>query len=88
MNNKMTFCTSYGNKNHSNNIIKQERYNKMDKYLSNAKNMLDFIKKSPSCYHVIDNFKTMLDNKGFCELITLTEAGKKILPEAKQIMEY
>ena len=40
----------------------------MDKYLSNAKNMLDFIKKSPSCYHVIDNFKTMLDNKGFCEL--------------------
>ena len=40
----------------------------MDKYLSNAENMLDFIKKSPSCYHVIDNFKTMLDNKGFCEL--------------------
>ena len=30
--------------------------------------LLDFIQKSPSCYHAVDNIKNILDENGFCEL--------------------
>lgn len=33
-----------------------------------TKNLIDFIGKSPSCYHVIQNFRTLLTEHGFQEL--------------------
>lgn len=33
-----------------------------------TQNLIDFIAKSPSCYHVIENFRTMLTENGFTEL--------------------
>ncbi|MCI6738812.1 MAG: M18 family aminopeptidase [Intestinibacter sp.] len=43
--------------------------------------LLDFIQKSPSCYHAVDNIKNILDENGFCELSEgkvweLKEGGK------------
>ncbi len=37
-------------------------------YQKNAKKLLDFIDRSPSCFHVIHNMKQELDDAGFCEL--------------------
>ncbi|MDD3367340.1 MAG: M18 family aminopeptidase [Lachnospiraceae bacterium] len=37
-------------------------------YEEKAKELLQFIEKSPSCYHVIDNFRKQLTGKGFTEL--------------------
>lgn len=34
-----------------------------------TQNLIDFIAKSPSCYHVIQNFRTMLLEHGFTELL-------------------
>ncbi|MCR4742005.1 MAG: M18 family aminopeptidase [Treponema sp.] len=46
-----------------------------------AKNLLDFIQKSPSCFHAIENIKNQLMEKGFTELYEKEdwplEAGKK-----------
>ncbi|MDO5402478.1 MAG: M18 family aminopeptidase [Eubacteriales bacterium] len=33
-----------------------------------AEEFLDFVKNSPSCYHVIDNFRNMLNAAGYAEL--------------------
>lgn len=33
-----------------------------------SREMMNFIEKSPSCYHVVDNFSTMLKEAGFKEL--------------------
>ncbi|MBQ7065022.1 MAG: M18 family aminopeptidase [Firmicutes bacterium] len=38
------------------------------KAYENAKEMLDFIERSPSCYHVVANVKTMLKEAGYLEL--------------------
>ena len=46
-----------------------------------TQNLIDFIAASPSCYHVIQNFRTMLTKKGFSEL-SETETWK--LEEGKQ----
>lgn len=40
----------------------------MKEYKKYAKEMLEFIEKSPSCFHVIDNIKTNLTEEGFQEL--------------------
>ena len=40
----------------------------MKEYKKYAKEMLEFIEKSPSCFHVIDNIKTSLTEEGFQEL--------------------
>lgn len=40
----------------------------MKEYLKCAKGMLEFIEKSPSCFHVIDNMKKSLEEQGFKEL--------------------
>lgn len=37
-------------------------------YREKTKELLEFIQKSPSCYHVIDNFRQMLLREGFEEL--------------------
>lgn len=37
-------------------------------YRETSKELLSFIEKSPSCFHVIDNMKTELKNNGFEEL--------------------
>lgn len=33
-----------------------------------SREMMDFIEKSPSCYHVVENFRVMLEEAGFTEL--------------------
>ena len=43
--------------------------------------LLDFIQKSPSCYHAVENTKKILDKNGFCEVSEgkvweLQEGGK------------
>lgn len=40
----------------------------MKEYKKYAKEMLEFIEKSPSCFHVIDNIRTNLTEEGFQEL--------------------
>ncbi len=40
----------------------------MKEYRKCAKEMLEFIEKSPSCFHVIANIKEMLNGAGFTEL--------------------
>ena len=37
-------------------------------YEEKTRELLEFIEKSPSCYHVIENFRQMLKGKGFEEL--------------------
>lgn len=37
-------------------------------YQENARKLLDFIDRSPSCFHVIENMKKELAAAGFCEL--------------------
>ena len=37
-------------------------------YQKTAQKLLDFISQSPSCYHVVDNFKKRLEAEGFEEL--------------------
>lgn len=49
--------------------------------MQNAKELLTFIEKSPSCFHVIANFREMLTGAGYTELReserwTLEEGGK------------
>lgn len=34
-----------------------------------SRNMMEFIDRSPSCYHVIENFRSLLKEQGFCELL-------------------
>lgn len=40
----------------------------MKEYLRCAKEMLDFVEQSPSCFHAIANVKRMLEEQGFTEL--------------------
>lgn len=40
----------------------------MKEYVKCAKEMLDFIERSPSCFHVIENIKNHLTEEGFQEL--------------------
>lgn len=40
----------------------------MESYVGNSREMLTFIEKSPSCFHAVDNLKTMLKERGFKEL--------------------
>lgn len=40
----------------------------MDKYVQTTQNMLNFIEKSPTCFHAVDNLKSMLLEKGFAEV--------------------
>lgn len=40
----------------------------MKDMLKYTKNMLEFIEKSPSCFHVVDNIRKSLEKKGFVEL--------------------
>lgn len=40
----------------------------MKEYIKYAKEMLEFIEKSPSCFHVVDNIKNTLIEEGFLEL--------------------
>lgn len=40
----------------------------MKEYQKYAKEMLEFIEKSPTCFHAVANLKAELENKGFCEL--------------------
>lgn len=40
----------------------------MDEYQSYARDMLDFIEKSPSCFHAVDNIRQSLLQDGFVEL--------------------
>lgn len=51
----------------------------MKEYQKCAKDMLEFIEKSPTCFHAVANIKRQLDEAGFCELIE-TESWN-ILPE-------
>ena len=37
--------------------------------IKQAEELFDFIKNSPSCYHVIANLKNMLNEQGFIELM-------------------
>lgn len=39
-----------------------------EKYIESSKKLLDFIQKSPSCFHVIENFSKRLLKEGFIEL--------------------
>nr|MCR5063623.1 M18 family aminopeptidase [Treponema sp.] len=39
------------------------------KYLESSRNLLDFIEKSPSCFHVVKNFVNRLLSEGFTELM-------------------
>lgn len=52
----------------------------MKEYLKCAKEMLEFIEKSPSCFHAAANVKKLLDEQGFAELEETkewtVEAGK------------
>ena len=42
---------------------------KMDnEYFDIAKNLMKFIEKSPSAFHVVDNFSKILDDAGFIKL--------------------
>ena len=41
--------------------------------MTEEKKLIDFIKKSPSCFHVVKNFENELSDKGFEKL----EEGKK-----------
>ncbi len=45
----------------------------MKEYQKSAKDMLDFIEKSPTCFHAVENIKRMLEEAGGTEL---TEAGE------------
>ena len=52
-----------------------------------TQNLIDFIARSPSCYHVIENFRTMLIENGFTELSetkswNLTEGGQYFVVRA------
>ena len=38
---------------------------KMKEYLKCAKEMLEFIEKSPSCFHAAANLKKLLEEQGF-----------------------
>lgn len=40
----------------------------MKEYQKYAKEMLEFIEESPSCFHAVDNVKKMLEGQGFREL--------------------
>ncbi len=40
----------------------------MKEYRKSAKEMLEFIEKSPSCFHAVDNIKKRLNAQGFTEL--------------------
>lgn len=40
----------------------------MKEYQKCAKEMLEFIEKSPSCFHAVDNVRRMLEEQGFREL--------------------
>lgn len=40
----------------------------MKEYQKCAKEMLEFIEKSPTCFHAIANLKELLTEQGFCEL--------------------
>ena len=40
----------------------------MSKEINVAQGLLDFIEQSPSAYHVVDNMKKVLTEKGFVEL--------------------
>lgn len=40
----------------------------MKEYHKCAKEMLEFIEKSPSCFHAVDNVRRMLEEQGFREL--------------------
>ena len=40
----------------------------MNEYVKTSKAMLDFIEKSPSCFHAIKNVKEILENNGYQEL--------------------
>lgn len=41
---------------------------KMKEYMKCAREVLDFIEKSPSCFHVVANVKEMLQEQGFTEV--------------------
>ncbi len=45
----------------------------MDQFVENTEHLLDFIHKSPSCFHVVDNMAQRLTEGGFHEL-ALTDA--------------
>lgn len=51
----------------------------MKEYQKCAKEMLDFVERSPSCFHAVENVKRLLEEKGFRELRETedwkTEAG-------------
>ena len=36
--------------------------------MTEEKKLIDFIKKSPSCFHVVKNFENELSDKGFEKL--------------------
>lgn len=40
----------------------------MEKYVQTAREMLDFIEKSPTCFHAVENLKSELAGSGFAEL--------------------
>lgn len=49
-------------------LVKGDTDMSEDKFRRTSEQLLDFIKRSPSVYHVIENFKTMLLTAGFKEL--------------------
>ena len=50
-------------------------------YIDTSKELMDFIKKSPSAFHVVANFATMLENAGF---VPLNERNKWNLVSGKK----
>lgn len=40
----------------------------MEKYIQTAQSMLDFVEKSPTCFHAVENLKCGLLEKGFAEV--------------------
>ena len=52
-----------------------------EKYIESSRRLLDFIKKSPSCFHVVENFTERLLSCGFTEL--KEEASWKIVAGGK-----
>lgn len=49
-------------------ICEKEERGVRTMYQKTAQKLLDFISQSPSCYHVVDNFKKRLEAEGFEEL--------------------
>lgn len=41
----------------------------MDQFIAHSEQLLDFIHKSPSCFHVVENMAKMLSGAGFQELV-------------------